>query len=548
MSRPSFVDFVQRVLGVQLYPAQRVASMVAFDGAQPRDLSGDDRDLARTMFGPIDVVPDRARDVVAAVIGGGAGKSYVLGGLRLVHLGLTHRLDTLAPGQTGYGLIVAPDKALGRQTLGYIRGALAPLPGMTERFITNDKDTLSLRRPGDNKLIAFVVLAATRGGSAVRGRRYFGVFLDEAAFFYSDDGYSVTDTAIFEAASPRVLDGGQAIVSSTPWLESGIIYDLFRRNHGNPSCAIEGEVQPGAPTDALAVWAPTTLFNASPKVQRAAAAQYERDPHTAERELGARWVTRGAGLMFDVVAIKKCTSTYEAMLPPGPTAFAAVDPAFSSDAFGGAIVHVEDGQVRTAELFELRPEKGSPLKPSAAVTAFAERALAHGCRDVYTDVHYKESIVEHAEAAGLSVQTIPGGAGGKEVTHVAVRDALLEGRVDLSTQHELVIRQLGAIRCKPRQGGGLQITTPRRKGRHGDVASAWIAAVWAALDDIAAGASDGAATIIRPAHWDNGTIAPAPNCNQARPAPPDAIAVCRFGSTTFYTDQKTGERRMLTND
>lgn len=57
MSRIGYLRFVQRVLGVELTDAQRVCDDIAFDGTQPEALKGDDRRLARLMYGDIKQVP-----------------------------------------------------------------------------------------------------------------------------------------------------------------------------------------------------------------------------------------------------------------------------------------------------------------------------------------------------------------------------------------------------------------------------------------------------------------------------------------------------------
>lgn len=479
--RPAtFLEFVG-ALGVQLYPAQRVAAAVAFDGVQPAELEGEDRELARQLFGPVDHVPPEARDVVAAICGGRAGKSYVLGALRLLHLGMTHPLDTLAPGEVAFGVIMAERLSLARQTLRYIIGAAGRSHAISQHIVTRGADALVLDRP-DGKRIRFEVLPASRGGAAVRARSYFGAFLDEAAFFFADDGYTVTDGEIFRALSPRVLPGGQLVVASTPWLESGVLYDLFRANHGDPACAIDGDVSPGQSRTAVAIWAPTKLFNLEPKIHRAVDAEYARDPENAEREFGARYVLRGAGRYFDAVAIKRSAKERPATLaavPMWPT-IAALDPGFTSDAFAGVVVRVEHQLIRTVELFELRPKKGKPLKPSEAIGQFAAIAKRHGASELWTDIHYLETVREHAHAAGLGVSTPKGGANAKELVHAGARDALLADAVETSAAHQVLHDQLRSIVGKPKPGGGMQISAPRRAGRHGDIASAWVIAVWRA--------------------------------------------------------------------
>ncbi len=56
----SFVGFCERVLRLHLTPGQRVLCKVAFDGVDPCDLEGEERDLARQLFGDVDEVRRRS--------------------------------------------------------------------------------------------------------------------------------------------------------------------------------------------------------------------------------------------------------------------------------------------------------------------------------------------------------------------------------------------------------------------------------------------------------------------------------------------------------
>jgi hypothetical protein len=64
-----FTRFVAEVLKVTLTPGQRVLCLVAYDGLEPRDLTGADRELARQIFGDVDTIHEEARHVVVAVCG-----------------------------------------------------------------------------------------------------------------------------------------------------------------------------------------------------------------------------------------------------------------------------------------------------------------------------------------------------------------------------------------------------------------------------------------------------------------------------------------------
>ncbi len=473
-----YVAFAER-LGVALSPAQRVLCSVAFDGVNPEDLAGADRELAATIFGDVDVIPPEARDVLCCIAGGRAGKTYTLIALRCLHLAVTCDLSSLAPGEHGFGVIVAPDKKLARQALRFIKGAAKKLQAIARRITVDSVDVVEFVRP-DGRTVTIEVLPATRGGSAVRARSYFFVGLDEVAFFYADDGYTVTDEAVFTAAAPRVMAGGQLCMVSTPWLESGVLYEHFLRNHPNPEVALDGDLTPGEPTDAIAAHAPTLLLNDRPKIRRIVEREERRNPTNAEREFGARFVARGTGRWFDATAIKLSAVDRPADLAPDPRypCVAALDNGFTSDATSLVVTRRERGKLRVATIVEKRAEKGVPLNPSETICELLDIAKTHGATVVYSDVHYYESVLEHARPRGMRVKKAPGGNAGKVEVHIAARDALAEGRCEYAREPSTLRSQLGNIVARPISGGGMSITSPRRRGSHGDVASAWVLAIY----------------------------------------------------------------------
>lgn len=476
----TFATFARRI-GVKLTPAQRVLCAVAFDGADPIDLDPDDRELARQLFGSVDRFPESARDVVACIAGGRAGKTYVLVALRCLHLALTCDLSQLAPGEHAFGAIVAPDVRLAKQALRFVTGAAKKVPSIARRIERDTAEELSIVRP-DGQHVTVECLPATRGGSAVRARSYFFVGLDEAAFFYGDDGYTITDEAIFSAAAPRVMPGGQLVMVSTPYLESGVLFEHFIRNHPNPAVAIDGETRKGEPTDAIAIHAPTLLLNDRPKIRRAVEREYGRDPDRAAREFGGRFVARGTSRFFDPGAIKAASVDRPADLEPRPElpAFAAIDPAFTRDASAMVVLRYEGEKIRVATIVERRPESGKPLKPSVVIGELCDIAIMHGVTTLWSDCHYAETVREVAEARGLAVRSPPGGQFGKAIMFQRARAGINEGRIELSAHHGALVGQLAEVLGRAMPGGGFSVTSPRRKGSHGDIASAFALASWVA--------------------------------------------------------------------
>jgi hypothetical protein len=458
-----FRDFCAKI-GVKLSPAQNVLTAVAYDGIEPKDLLGDERELARTLFGDVDEIPKQARAVALHLCGARGGKSYVLCAMRLLHLALTVNLDALAPGEIGVALIVAPDIRLARQTFRYVLGAARGNKGIERRLTEVSKERLVLVRENGRK-VAVECLPATRGGSAVRARSLVGAALDEFAFFRNED-FKVNDGEIFRAVSPRILRGGQMLVASTAWARLGMMYDLFSENYGKPSTV-------------LAARATTLMLN--PSKDEEVARDRERDPVNAAREFDCEFMDSGAATFFSHDAIDAAVDD-GLVLPLTPPAGAEVmigaDTGFRRDSSALVVVYkLHTGQYVVADIVELRPRPNHPLRPSDVVRDFADTCKRHGCTWLMADEHYRETIDEELAKHKLSYVPAPGGAEGKSECYMHAKMLLHQGKLKIPKNRRL-IDQMRQIVGRPLAGGGLSISSPRTTmGGHGDILSALVLAV-----------------------------------------------------------------------
>jgi hypothetical protein len=459
----SFVTFAQDVLGVRLNPAQRVLALVAFDGEQPGSFSGNDRELAYQLFGDVQTIPAAARGVLVAVCGARSGKSYVFGGLLSLWKALTADLSALAPGEIGVALIVAPDLRLARQCLRFALGAARSVPSISALIDSETSDGFVLRRP-DGASVSIEALPATRGGSALRGRTLVSVVLDECSFF-RDEGFVVNDAEIFRAVAPRILPGGLVVMCSTPWAESGLLFDEFTRNHEHP-------------VTALAAHAPTVLMN--PSKRKEVERETERDADNALREFGAEFMAVGSGLFFDRMAIDRALELGASVsLAAGRAGTIGGDLGLVRDA--SAFVSIaRDGEfLDMIGLLEMRPTKGSPLKLSDVVTRAVVFAKEHSAHAIHVD-HHSLAQARDLLPKGIAFEAIDGAQAAKTERFVATRTALNEGHLRIHQDFRKVANQLREVMSRPTSGGGLQITIPRRAGVHGDAAAALVVAVHAA--------------------------------------------------------------------
>lgn len=469
---PTFLEFVED-LGITLEAGQRVAAAVAFDGVQPRDLVGDEREVARQLFGDVETVPDQVRGIVVLIVGARAGKTF-LGALRLLHLALFIRLDKLQPGQEGKVWIVAPELDLATEGLNYIRGQLEENPRLRPLLLNPPKpgvkvERMVIRRSNDRKLVAFEIKAAKRMGVTERGRVIIAAMLDEAAFFF-DESHVVNDVEIFNAVQPRIMAGGQLLIPTTPWAESGLAYDLFKSNHGKPSSA-------------LAVLASTPAMRSDPdilaQVKTALEVDKQRGTQNAQREFFCKFLTLSAVAFFaseDLNAAIAKPGELPTAPPVGALVGAGGDVGLVKNASAIAIALRVDNSLLAPVLHELHPDEGKPLKPSEVWGLFAATMKTWGAWAIALDQAERESAREDLDKAGLTVTS----AASTMECLSELRQALRERRIKM-VDDPLLREQLRSIRIRPRPGGGESLVLPTTPdGRHCDKAVALATAVYEA--------------------------------------------------------------------
>lgn len=478
--RLSYLDFVDG-LGVVLTPAQRLFAAVAFDRLRP-----DDSDLSTRLWGRAQpsqmVLPPEAVKVAAAVCGRGSGKS-LLGGTRALHLAMTVDVSKLQPREVAVCPVIAPDLDTAKVVVRFALGAAESLGLRVVNRVADGEEDFSIVR-ANGKRVRIVARAASAGGVAARGRFMPCAVMDEAAFF-RDSNHKVNDQDIFDALKPRIAPDGQLVLLSSPWMENGLLYDLWRRNFGKPF-------------DAVVAHAPTGLMRADDEaICRDIELERKVDPEKCARERDAEFMTSNAAAFFNprAIAAMLCPDVERTALSTkavgGDFAFRRNSTAFvacethevvvgaAADGTGGVNKRVYD----IPDMLEEMP-RGKPLKPSEICARGAVFAHEAGCDEIIADGHYRETVVEELGKGGVTHIIAPEGASGKAEVAQVVRNLMHEGAIRLRADHPLtdkLVRQLREISSRPLSGGGISLDSPTwRTGEHGDLASAFLLAVWRA--------------------------------------------------------------------
>jgi hypothetical protein len=398
------------------------------------------------------------------------GGSYLCA-LNGLYLALTCKVEStdskLAEGEYVFCTSVAPDKKTALQPYRYQAGAVRANPelsGLVVGVIGNESFVIQRH---DGVSVCFEVAAASIGGSTLRGRTYVALLLDESSFFRDPESGAVNDLELYRAGAPRILDDGCLMIISTAWAKRGLLWDKVEKNHGNPQ-------------DCIAAIAPTMLVRPTAQNARIYNDMLESDPDNAEREFDCKALAIGTTDFFEADAIRQCSdeSLPLVVLPtPDVISKSGIDTGFKRDPSALSIVHKKlKSPLVCAETFE-RPSEKEGASPKIVLAEFATHLAAHRCRSVMCDQHYVQTVRD--ELKGFTIQECPPTQEFKLMSHTFVRDLLRSRGVIIPAANRRLISQLRDVQVTPQPGGGMKISSPRRAGSHGDVASAFVLAAWA---------------------------------------------------------------------
>jgi hypothetical protein len=166
----------------------------------------------------------------------------------------------------------------------------------------------------------------------------------------------------------------------------------------------------------------------------------------------------------------------------GAVVGAGADLGIVSDSAACAVVHRVDGVYRLAASIEEMPTKSEPLKLKALGEKFSNFLLGHQKSYALADQHEFEAGKENMEPHGCTLEAVPGGNQGKFDVFTTARDLFREGLVAIPATEEKLLLQLREVMSKPVAGGSLKIWSPRKASGHGDLADAFIRALWDAAN------------------------------------------------------------------
>lgn len=350
-------------------------------------------------------------------------------------------------GQDGtHALLIAQDQRSALRTLlRYARQPFEARPMFAAEVARDVADTLELRN--GVSLSAYPCKPAS-----IRGLRACIAVIDELAFFVATDGRPV-DQEMLRAARGRVATtGGKLIVLSSPYAQTGALYDLHRKHFGRDDSPVlvwqasAPAMNPTLPVDYLARMA-------------------QDDPEAYRSEVLGEF-RQGVSTFLDpdVIAASVDTGVRERPPMPGTSYVAFDDPASGSggDAWTKAIAHREADRVVLDVLRAWVP----PFNPSGVIAESAALSKAYGLHGTTGDRYAPGFVLEGFRAHGL---TYAPSTRDRSTLYLEALPVLNAGRIRLLDSLDL-LRELRGL--ERRRGSAGRDRIDHGPGQHDDRANA----------------------------------------------------------------------------
>ena len=348
-----------------------------------------------------------------------------------------------------YALIVAQDmRGALRASFSYAAEAFEAVPSLARSVVSKKGDTIELEN-------GCILGAYPCRPQATRGIRAVVVVADELAFFRSSEGFP-TDTEMLRAVRPTLATtGGKLFVLSSPYGQSGALWDLYRRHYGKDGSEVL-VWQASAPD-----MNPTLPTNYLERMR-------EEDPEAAAAEIDGEF-RKGLAMLFDPMAIEECLIEERELEPVAGIPYVGfVDVSGGRrDAFTAAIAHRNADNTVTCDALRAWDPPFSPESTVEECSAFFKR---YGLRLVESDRYGGEWPAHAFRRYGMTCRQ---SAAPKADIYLALLPLVNSGTVDIPNIPELV-RELRGLE---RRQGATKDRVDHAPGSRDDRANSFAGAV-----------------------------------------------------------------------
>lgn len=316
------------------------------------------------------------------ITGRQSGKSYTAADV-VVFEAVSAPRDAKSAGT--YALLLAQDQRGAQRALyGYVRQSIERSDMLRRCVVSQTADTLAL----DTGVSVAVYPCRP---AALRGIRARVAVVDELAFFRSSEGNPV-DTESLRAVRPTLATtGGRLIMLSSPYGQTGALWDLHRRHYGRDD------------SETL-VWVAS-----APTMNPTLPADYLRrmqddDPEAYRSEVLGEF-RAGLSTLLDPEALDACVADWRELPPaPGRRYVGFYDASGGRrDAAVAAVAH-RDGDTIVGDVVRAWP---APHNPASVIAEAATLFAAYGVRAIEADRYAGEFPVAAYRQHGITVTPSP---------------------------------------------------------------------------------------------------------------------------------------------
>ncbi len=380
-----------------------------------------------------------------------AGKSSTLIG-RVAVFEMLSTKHVVPPGDIGWFIVISADKTQAKNRIKTAHKALDDLD-IVHRH-TTEEITL-----GD-RAVGMKAIAATL--EAVVSDTCIGCLCDEMARWRDKDSGANPAKDILTSLKPSMATMPNAIAwyISAPWSTLDEHHKMYEAGNDETQEVFFG-----------------TTWDLNPTITEEDTRKLERDKQSRDREYGAIPMSSDETKWFAAAFIEQ--ARVPRFWPSIGDRCSGADFAFKKNSSSLAVLDKNGGERMTLLAAEERVPGDRPLVPSRTIKDLVAIAAGFGCGGVACDLHYIESVREVTDSLQLALLSFPNDNEGISQAYIRARVLLADGTIDLSAAPDLLIEQLKETTSKPTVTG-LAITNPVKDGRHGDMVSAFVCAVWAA--------------------------------------------------------------------
>jgi hypothetical protein len=358
-------------------------------------------------------------------------------------------IGRLRPGETAHVLLLACDRDQSRIVEGYTRSYFREIDDLS-RMVTRET------RLGIELSNRVNISIQTNSYRQARGRSVLLAVLDECAFYRSEDESASSDVELHRALMPSLmtLPGSMAVLISTPYKKSGLLYQMWRDFYAKDSDTV------------LVIQASSLQLN--PTLDPAMIqAEREADPEAAKAE----WDGQFRSDISSYVSIELIESAVDRgvyVRAPRPDAlyvgFVDAATGVGTDSFAAGIAHKEGELI----VLDVAYERPPPFSPAAAVAEVAALFAAYGITQATGDKFGAGFTIEMFQAHGIEYVY---SELDRSQIYISMLPLLSSGRARLLDSKKLVT-QFASLERKTSAIGRDVVNHPAGERNHDDLCNA----------------------------------------------------------------------------